>query len=117
MTLPAFIQTVLHRSHPRQMDVYPILKISREVNSLQHPLVTFSRVYQVYSKEVLRQKPIKILTPMNLVTSTEKAYVLGHFAFMVRNVFTKQAIQTETICLEQMWEVDSRETATINSIP
>lgn len=34
-----------------------------------------------------------------------------------RNVFTKQTIQTETICQEQMWEADSREIATINSVP
>lgn len=55
---------------------------------------------------------------MSLATSTGKGYVIGHFAFKwQRDVFTKQAMQTETICQEQMWEVDSREIATINSVP
>ena len=83
MTLPAFIQTVLHQSHPRQMDVYPILKISREVNSLQHPLVTFSRVLLSVQQGSSDAETNKNINSMNLVTSTEKAYVFGHFAFMV----------------------------------
>ena len=72
MTLPAFIQTVLHRSHPRQMDVYPILKISREVNSLQHPLVTFSRVLSSVQQGSSDAETNKNINSMNLVTSTEK---------------------------------------------
>lgn len=43
-------------------------------------------------------------------------HVLGLFASNGRDVFTKQAMQTETICQAQMWEVDSGEIATINSV-
>lgn len=34
-----------------------------------------------------------------------------------RDVFTKQAVQTETICQGQMRKVDSREIASIKSVP
>ena len=59
-----------------------ILKISREVNSLQHPLVTFSRVLSRVQQGSSDAESNKNINSMNLVTSTGKAYVFGHFAFM-----------------------------------
>lgn len=87
------------------MDVYPILKISREVNSLQHPLVTFSRVLSSVQQGSSEAETNKNINSMNLVTSTEKGVCAWALCLHGRDVFTKQAIQTETICLEQMWEV------------
>lgn len=56
---------------------------------------------------------------MSLATSTGKKDVCAWALCLSpqRDVFTKQATQTETICQEQMWGVGSRGTATINSVP
>lgn len=54
---------------------------------------------------------------MSQAISIGKGYVFGTLPKQWRDVFTKQAVQTETICQKQMWKVDSRETATINPVP
>lgn len=43
---------------------------------------------------------------MSQAISTGKGYVFGTLPEQWRDVFTKQAVQTETICQEQMWKVD-----------
>lgn len=90
------------------MDVYPILKISREVNSLHHHLVTFSRVLlSVWwgSSDVETNKNIN---SMSLATSPGKGRVFGHFALMVemylQNRLYKQKPFVRSRCAKQIQE-------------